>query len=92
MDTSHKNEQGQEHIRNAEKHLKTSLLKWRPDYDSAADEYDKAATCFRNCKNFVQCKECLLKVVDCHKQNRAYPFCSEVPPPTPCKVLFLNAV
>jgi hypothetical protein len=45
MDTSHKNEQGQEHIRNAEKHLKTSLLKWRPDYDSAADEYDKAGLC-----------------------------------------------
>ena len=22
--------------------LKTSLLKWRPDYDSAADEYNKA--------------------------------------------------
>lgn len=24
--------------------LKTSLLKWRPDYDTAADEYNKAGT------------------------------------------------
>lgn len=26
--------------------LKTSLLKWRPDYDSAADEYNKAGKLF----------------------------------------------
>lgn len=54
--------------------LKTSLLKWRPDYENAADEYNKAATCFRNAKSYQQCKECLLKTVDCHKQNRAYPY------------------
>ncbi|EEZ99648.1 gamma-soluble NSF attachment protein [Tribolium castaneum] len=71
MSANKKNEEGLEHIRNAEKHLKTSLLKWRPDYESAADDYNKAATCFRNAKNFAQCKECLLKAVDCHKQNRA---------------------
>jgi hypothetical protein len=32
------------------------------------------ATCFRNGKSFEQCKECLLKAADCHRQNRSYPF------------------
>ncbi|KXJ76616.1 hypothetical protein RP20_CCG009322 [Aedes albopictus] len=68
---SSKIEEAQEHIRQAEKSLKTSLLKWRPDYDFAADEYNKAATCFRNAKALDQCKECLLKASDCHRQNRA---------------------
>lgn len=65
--------------------LKTSLLKWRPDYENAADEYNKAATCFRNAKSYQQCKECLLKTVDCHKQNRAYPSqsCSKI-----CKFMY----
>lgn len=64
-------EEGYEHIKNAEKSLKTSLLKWRPDYENAADEYNKAATCFRNVKAYQQCKECLLKAVECFKENRA---------------------
>jgi len=63
-------EEGLEHIKNAEKCLKTSLLKWRPDYDEAADEYTKAATCFRNAKAFEQCRDCHMKAADCHKQNR----------------------
>ncbi|KAF4518490.1 hypothetical protein B566_EDAN006495 [Ephemera danica] len=43
MSGSKKFEEGLEHIRQAEKSLKTSLLKWRPDFDVAADEYSKAA-------------------------------------------------
>lgn len=68
---SSKIEEAQEHIRQAEKCLKTSLLKWRPDYDNAAEEYNKAATCFRNAKSLDQCRECLMKSSDCHRQNRA---------------------
>ncbi|KAK9695951.1 hypothetical protein QE152_g32226 [Popillia japonica] len=63
-------EEALEHIRLAEKCLKTSFLKWRPDYDEAADEYNKAATCFRNAKSFEQCKDCLMKAGECYKQNR----------------------
>lgn len=70
MQSQKKIEEGLEHIRAAEKSLKTSLLKWRPDYDNAADEYNKAATCFRNAKALDQCKEALLKAAECHKQNR----------------------
>ncbi|CAG9854124.1 unnamed protein product [Phyllotreta striolata] len=71
MSSNKKIEEGLEHIRNAEKSLKTSLLKWRPDYENAADEYNKAATCFRNAKSYEQCKDCLLKAVECYKQNKA---------------------
>uniref|UniRef100_A0A3P9AFD4 Gamma-soluble NSF attachment protein n=1 Tax=Esox lucius TaxID=8010 RepID=A0A3P9AFD4_ESOLU len=31
-----------DHIAKAEKYLKTSFMKWKPDYDSAASEYSKA--------------------------------------------------
>uniref|UniRef100_A0A182JV78 Gamma-soluble NSF attachment protein n=1 Tax=Anopheles christyi TaxID=43041 RepID=A0A182JV78_9DIPT len=68
---SSKIEEAQEHIRQAEKCLKTSLLKWRPDYDNAAEEYNKAATCFRNAKSLDQSRDCLMKSSDCHRQNRA---------------------
>jgi len=71
MAVNAKIEEGLNHIRAAEKSLKTSLLKWRPDFEIAADEYSKAATCFRNGKSYEQCKECLLKAADCHKQNRS---------------------
>lgn len=71
MTSSKKIEEGLDHIKCAEKSLKTSLLKWRPDYDSAADEYQKAATCFKNAKSFEQCKDCLMKAADCYRQNRA---------------------
>lgn len=64
-------ENGVEHVKNAEKSLKTSLLKWRPDYENAAEEYNKAATCFRIGKSYEQCRDCLLKAVDCYKQNKA---------------------
>ncbi|XP_065344803.1 gamma-soluble NSF attachment protein [Cloeon dipterum] len=71
MASNKKFDEGLEHIKNAEKCMKTSLLKWRPDFDIAADEYAKAATCFRNAKAFEQCKDCLMKAADCNKQNRA---------------------
>lgn len=65
-------EEGNTHIRQAEKSLKTSLLKWRPDYEVAADEYNHAATCFRIVKSYQQCKDCLMKAADCYKQNRSW--------------------
>lgn len=47
-------------------------MKWRPDYDIAADEYNKAATCFRLAKAFDQCKESLIKSGECHKLNKSW--------------------
>ncbi|KAG7211488.1 hypothetical protein KM043_010760 [Ampulex compressa] len=65
-------EEGNAHIRQAEKSLKTSLLKWRPDFEVAADEYTHAATCFRIVKSYQQCRECLMKAADCYKLNRSW--------------------
>ncbi|KAF7988310.1 hypothetical protein HCN44_000883 [Aphidius gifuensis] len=65
-------EEGNAHIRAAEKSLKTTLLKWKPDYEVAADSYNQAATCFRIGKSLKQCKDALLKCADCYKENRSW--------------------
>ncbi|XP_076759472.1 gamma-soluble NSF attachment protein-like [Xylocopa sonorina] len=65
-------EEGNAHIRQAEKSLKTSLLKWRPDFEVAAEEYTSAATCFKVAKSYQQCKDCLMKAADCYKENTSW--------------------
>uniref|UniRef100_A0AAY4A588 Gamma-soluble NSF attachment protein n=1 Tax=Denticeps clupeoides TaxID=299321 RepID=A0AAY4A588_9TELE len=63
-----------EHIARAEKCLKTSMTKWKPDYDGAASEYSKAAVAFKNAKQFEEAKEAYLKEAENHTENKAYPF------------------
>ncbi|XP_034981711.1 gamma-soluble NSF attachment protein [Zootoca vivipara] len=63
--------EGLEHIAKAEKYLKTGLLKWKPDYDSAATEYSKAAVAFKNAKQFDQAKEAYYKEALCQENNKA---------------------
>ncbi|EDW01251.1 gamma-soluble NSF attachment protein [Drosophila grimshawi] len=58
--------------RTAEKSLKVSAFKWAPDYDSAGDEYSKAATAYRIAKSFEKSKQCWLKAIDCYKNNKAW--------------------
>ncbi|KAL5022018.1 hypothetical protein ScPMuIL_001173 [Solemya velum] len=60
--------EGLEHLRQAEKCMKTSLFKWKPDLDGAAFEYSKAATSFRNAKAFEQAKDASFKAADAHIQ------------------------
>ncbi|KAK7944676.1 hypothetical protein WMY93_000404 [Mugilogobius chulae] len=60
-----------EHIAKAEKCLKTSLTKWKPDFDSAASEYSKAAVCFKNAKQYEQAKDAYLKEAEYHTENKA---------------------
>uniref|UniRef100_A0A3Q3K3B9 Gamma-soluble NSF attachment protein n=1 Tax=Monopterus albus TaxID=43700 RepID=A0A3Q3K3B9_MONAL len=62
-----------EHIAKAEKCLKTGLMKWKPDYDSAASEYAKAAVCFKNAKQYEQAKDAYLKEAENHTENKTYP-------------------
>lgn len=59
------------HIRAAEKALKTGLLKWQPDHEIACDEYQQAATCYRNARLYNECRACLMKAADCHLQTRS---------------------
>lgn len=60
-----------EHITKAEKYLKTGFLKWKPDYDSAASEYGKAAVAFKNAKQLEEAKEAYLQEAEAHTNNRA---------------------
>ncbi|XP_016990353.1 gamma-soluble NSF attachment protein [Drosophila rhopaloa] len=59
-------------VKQAEKSLKLSMLKWVPDYDSAADEYSKAATAYRIAKSYDKSKDCFLKSIDCYKNNKSW--------------------
>ncbi|KAB1258272.1 Gamma-soluble NSF attachment protein [Camelus dromedarius] len=63
--------EGLEHLAKAEKYLKTGFLKWKPDYDSAASEYGKAAVAFKNAKQFEQAKDACLREAAAHENNRA---------------------
>uniref|UniRef100_A0A8C1ZPH3 Gamma-soluble NSF attachment protein n=1 Tax=Cyprinus carpio TaxID=7962 RepID=A0A8C1ZPH3_CYPCA len=60
-----------EHIAKAEKCLKTSMSKWKPDYDGAASEMAKAAVAFKNAKQFEQAKDAYLKEAEYHTENKA---------------------
>ncbi|MCJ8728272.1 hypothetical protein PDJAM_G00002520 [Pangasius djambal] len=59
-----------EHIAKAEKYLKTSFMKWKPDYDSAASEYAKAAVAFKNAKQLEEAKDAYLQEAEAHTNNR----------------------
>ncbi|CAH0703131.1 unnamed protein product [Spodoptera exigua] len=64
--------EAREHCKAAEKFLKTSLLRWKPDYDSAADEYSQAAQCYRIARDAANSKDCHLKASECYKKNNAF--------------------
>ncbi|PIN99456.1 hypothetical protein AB205_0150360 [Aquarana catesbeiana] len=51
--------------------LKTSFLKWKPDYDSAASEYAKAAVAFKNAKQYDQAKDAFLKEAEAYENNKS---------------------
>uniref|UniRef100_A0A8C8CQE6 Gamma-soluble NSF attachment protein n=1 Tax=Oncorhynchus tshawytscha TaxID=74940 RepID=A0A8C8CQE6_ONCTS len=63
-----------DHIAKAEKYLRTSFMKWKPDYDSAASEYSKAAVAFKNAKMLEEAKEAYLQEAEAHTNNKTYPF------------------
>ncbi|XP_053570888.1 gamma-soluble NSF attachment protein [Bombina bombina] len=63
--------EGLEHLAKAEKCLKTGFLKWKPDYDSAASEYAKAAVAFKNAKQYDQAKEAYLKEAESYENHKA---------------------
>ncbi|XP_075990689.1 gamma-soluble NSF attachment protein-like [Anticarsia gemmatalis] len=64
--------EAREHCKAAEKFLKTSLLRWKPDFDSAADEYSQAAQCYRIARDLVNSKDCHLKASEYYKKNRSF--------------------
>ena len=68
---SKKTLEGEEHIRKAEKYLKTSFMKWTPDYDPAADEFSRAATCFKVGKEHEKTLDALSRACECYKEVKS---------------------
>ncbi|RWS30009.1 hypothetical protein B4U80_02990 [Leptotrombidium deliense] len=52
--------------------LKTSMFKWKPDYDSAANAYQKAATAYKAAKLLDKCLDYNVKAGECFQKNRQY--------------------
>lgn len=44
-------------------------MKFKPDYDSAAMEYDRAAVCFRNACELGRSRDAYLRAAEMHKEN-----------------------
>ncbi|XP_022080430.1 gamma-soluble NSF attachment protein-like [Acanthaster planci] len=59
------------HAREAEKCLKTSWTKWKPDFDGAAHAYEKAGLCYRHAKSLEKSKAMYMKAAECHTQCKA---------------------
>eukprot|EP00052_Salpingoeca_macrocollata_P034268 m.11017 g.11017 ORF g.11017 m.11017 type:complete len:370 (-) comp6226_c0_seq1:29-1138(-) len=58
-------------LQEAEKSVKTSMFKWKPDWEIAGDLYDKAALAFRTAKELQRSKETYIKAANAHKQYKA---------------------
>ncbi|XP_077983006.1 gamma-soluble NSF attachment protein-like [Glandiceps talaboti] len=71
MAAERKISEGMDHIQKAEKYLKTSLFKWKPEFDSAADEFNKAAVCFKNAKSYDQAKMAYMRSAQALQNNKA---------------------
>lgn len=61
--------EAEDHVKQAEKYLKTSLTKWKPDVDSAIDEYDKACTCYRVAEKYDQCRDLSIRLAELQLQK-----------------------
>ncbi|XP_028163394.1 gamma-soluble NSF attachment protein [Ostrinia nubilalis] len=64
-------QQAENHIKNAEKALKSTFFRWKPDYDSAADAFTQAAQCYRIVRDQKKVKEFYAKAAECHIRNNA---------------------
>jgi len=68
---SRKIKEGSDHMNSAEKHLETSAwkLKFSPDWDSAADDYNKAAVCFKVARSWDKAKSAHLRAAEAYANS-----------------------
>jgi len=66
-----KSKEGSEHLAAAAKYLETSAwkLKFSPDWDSAADEFNKAAVCFKVGRSWDQAKSAHMKAAEAYANS-----------------------
>eukprot|EP00041_Stephanoeca_diplocostata_P011001 m.177593 g.177593 ORF g.177593 m.177593 type:complete len:381 (+) comp18373_c0_seq2:271-1413(+) len=60
--------QGSQHFRAGEKALKTTMFKWKPDFELASEEFDKAGKQFCLAKNHAKAIEAFKLASNAHKQ------------------------
>jgi tetratricopeptide (TPR) repeat protein len=61
-----------QHITDAEKSMKTSLFKRKPDLDSAGNSYAQASTCFKVAKDLTKAITYSQKSAECYTQNDSF--------------------
>lgn len=68
---SRKTKEGSDHLAAAAKYLETSAwkLKFSPDWDSAADEFNKAAICFKVGRAWEQAKSAHMKAAEAYANS-----------------------
>lgn len=71
---SGKIKEAEERVRQGEKYLKTSFLKWKPELDSAIDEFDKACTCYRVAEKYEECRDLSLRLGELQIQKGNFLF------------------
>ncbi|KAL9976383.1 hypothetical protein ACROYT_G013680 [Oculina patagonica] len=64
-------QEGLQLMKEAEKFMKTSWLKWKPDWDNAADKYMKAGTCFKAATSYDRASDAFKKAADAHYNSHA---------------------
>ncbi|CAF0772746.1 unnamed protein product [Rotaria sp. Silwood1] len=69
LNFSAKIKEAEEHVKQGEKYLKTSFTKWKPDLDSAIDEFDKACTCYRVAEKYEQCRDLSIRLAELQIQK-----------------------
>ena len=68
---SRKIKEGEDHLAAASKYLETSAwkLKFSPDWDSASDEFNKAAICFKVGRSWDQAKAAHMKAAEAYANS-----------------------
>nr|AGC52725.1 gamma-soluble nsf attachment protein [Spirometra erinaceieuropaei] len=69
--------EAEEFIKKAEKSLKTSLLKWKPDLDSAIEYYGKAAIIYQNLKMRKESAELYCLIAKLNADNGSFFHCAK---------------
>lgn len=47
-------------------------MKTKPNYDSAAYDFERAAVCFRNAEKLDDCRDCYLRAAECYLANHNF--------------------
>lgn len=69
FNVSAKIKEAEDHVKQGEKYLKTSLTKWKPDIDSAIEQFDKACTCYRVAEKYELCRDLSIRLAELQIQK-----------------------